>query len=248
MTKQNGLGNRFAVGTALISNDVGSVSTISCPVGQFDVTGLDSSAHERIGTIRDGMINFEPFFNDAAGAAHATLSTLPRTDVLTTFAHANTQGAAAACLLGKQVNYDGTRAAGGELTFANNHIGNGYGLEWCKVLSTGVTTSTGAENLASLDLGTGSTSFGLQAYLHVFAFTGTSCTITIEESSDDGSGDAFAAVTGGAFAAASAATTERIATANDQTVERYLRLALTGTYSNIQFLCLVNRNVTETEF
>ena len=248
MVKASGLGAWFAHGSSLISNDIGSVSNISSPHGVFDVTGIDKSARETLLVVRDGMMDFEPFFNDAAGQAHPVLSALPTTDVLTTYGHRDTQGAPAACLLGKQVNYDGTRAANGELTFASNVQGNGFGLEWCEILSTGVTTSTGAENLASLDLGTGSTSFGLQAYLHVFAFTGTSCTITIEESSDDGGGDAFAAVTGGAFTAVTGATTERIATSGAQTVERYLRLALTGTYSNIEFVVLVNRNDTATAF
>ena len=248
MSKQGALGARFAVGTGLISGDIGSVSRIACPHNVFNVTGIDKSAMETVTTIRDGMIDFAPFFNDTAGAAHPVLSALPTTDVLTTFAVSNTIGAAAACLLGKQTNYDGNRPADGSITFANNHIGNGFGLEWGRVASAGVTTSTGAENLASYDWGTGSTSFGLQAYLHVFAFTGTSCTITIEESSDDGGGDAFTSVTGGAFTAATGATTERIATANNLTVERYLRLALTGTYSNIQFLCVINRNQTTTSF
>lgn len=248
MAKAGALGARFAVGTGLISGDIGSVSQISCPHNIFDVTGIDKEARETVTTVRDGMINFEPFFNDAAGAAHAVLSALPTTDVLTTFAVANSIGSAAACLQGKQVNYDGTRPADGSITFSTNTVGNSFGLEWGRVSSAGVTTSTGAENLASYDWGTGSTSFGLQAYLHVFAFTGTSCTITIEESSDDGGGDAFTAVTGGAFTAATGATTERIATANNLTVERYLRLALTGTYSNIQFLCVINRNQTSTGF
>ena len=249
MAKQGALGARFAVGTALISGDVGSVSQIACPHQVFDTTGIDKTARETVTTVRDGIINFEPFFNDAAGAAHPVLSALPTTDVLTTFAVANSIGSAAACLQGKQTNYDMNRPADGSIRFSNSHVGNSFGLEWGRVASAGVTTSTGAENLASYDWGTGSTSFGLQAYLHVFAFTGTSCTITIQESSDDGGGDAFAAVTGGGFTAVTGATTERIATSNSQTVERYLRLALTGTYSNIQFLCVINRNQTaNTEF
>jgi len=74
---------------------------------------------------------------------------------------------------------------------------------------------------------------GLVAYLQVFSFSGTSVTATIQESSNNGAGDAFAAVTGGAFTAVSAApATQRIATATNLAVERYLRVALTGTYSS----------------
>jgi hypothetical protein len=236
----------FSAGTNLISNDVGSVSQIGCPHQVFDVTGIDKSARETVTTVRDGMINFEPFFNDDAGQAHAALSPLPTTDSFY-LTGINGQGRAAAALSGKQINYDHNRPADGSITLAVSATGNGLGLEWGRVLSEGVTTSTGAENLASYD-GTASTAFGLQAYLAVYAFTGTSCTITIQESSDDGGGDAFAAVTGGAFTAVTGATTERIATATNLTVERYLRLALTGTYSNIQFVVIVNRNTVAPSF
>lgn len=246
MAKSSGLGAGLAVGTALLSNDVGSFSVAS-PHNVFDVTGIDTSARETKTTVRDGMINFAPFFNDAAGRAHPVLSALPTTDVLTTAFIGSSIGGAAASLQGKQLNYDGTRPADGSITFATATAGNGFGLEWGRMATAGVVTSTGAEDLASYDWGAAS-SFGLQAYLHVFAFTGTSVTITIEESSDDGVGDSFAAVTGGAFTAVTGATTERIATSGSQTVEQYLQLALTGTYSSVQFLVVINRNTVSTSF
>jgi hypothetical protein len=46
-------------------------------------------------------------------------------------------------------------------------------------------TDTTATNGTSYDFGTGSTAFGLQAYLQVLSFTGTSCTIKLQESSDN---------------------------------------------------------------
>lgn len=247
MAKSSGLGAWLAHGGYLISNDVRDVS-IATPHGVFDVTGLDKSARETLLTLRDGTMSFNSFFNDATDQAFDALSSLPRADVLTTYGHRDAQGAAAVCLTGKLNNYDGTRPADGSLTFASNVQGNGYGIEWGEILSEGVTTSTGAEALASLDLG-GSTSFGLQAYLHVFAFTGTSATIAIQESSDDGSGDAFANITGGGFTAVTTApTTQRIATAGNQTIEQYLRLNITGTYSNLEFVVVVNVNQTATVF
>ena len=82
--------------------------------------------------------------------------------------------------------------------------------------------------------------FGLSAYLQVTEFTGTSVTGTIEESFDDGVGDAFSAVTGGAFAAVSSAnSSERIETTAALTVYRYLRLVTSGTFSDAKFACCV---------
>lgn len=244
MTKSSGIRSTLLVGGYNLGADIGSVSRIGCPVGVQDVTGLPSSARETALLIRDGMIDFAPFFNPATDRAHSVLSVLPTTDVQVMFLHRDTQGAAAACLVAKQVNYDGTRAASGELTFATNTTGNSYGLEWGTVLTDdGITTSGAAENLGSYDFGAAS-SFGFQAYMQVLAFTGTSATVTIQQSSDNGSGDAFAAVTGGAFTAASAIGAQRIATANDLAVERYLRVAISGTYSNLEFVVVVNRNAT----
>jgi hypothetical protein len=92
-----------------------------------------------------------------------------------------------------------------------------------------------------VDFGTGSTLFGLQAYVQVFSFTGTSCTITIQESSDNGA-DTYANVTGGAFTAATGRTTQRIQTSRTQTIERYLKVTTSGTFSECTFVVLVNRN------
>jgi hypothetical protein len=86
--------------------------------------------------------------------------------------------------------------------------------------------------------------FGLQAYLHVFAFTGTDVTIKLQESSDN-SGDAYADVVGGGFTAvASAPTSERIATAVDLTVEQYLKVTTvtTGGFTSCAFAVMVVRN------
>jgi hypothetical protein len=239
MAKGAALGARFVIDGYPISNDVGSVSQIACPQGQFNVTGLDKTAHERIGLLRDGAISFEPFFgNTDTTGSHDVLKTLPTTDRAITFAVSNAVGAAAVSIVGKEVNYDGNRAADGSLMFASNMVGNGYGMEWGKLLTNGIVTSTAAENLASRDDGA-ATTFGLQAYLHVLAFTGTSVTVTLQDSADNSS---FAAFTGSAFTAASAIGSQRIATANNATIRRYLRCALTGTYSNAIILVNVVRN------
>lgn len=96
---------------------------------------------------------------------------------------------------------------------------------------------------AGLDLGTGSTAFGLQAYLHVTAFTGTDATVTLQGSSDDAA-DAYANITGGAFTSVSAIGSQRIQTARDLTVERYIRpvVTTTGGFSALSYVVSVVRN------
>ncbi|MCP4960926.1 MAG: hypothetical protein GY925_16875 [Actinomycetia bacterium] len=225
------MGAQLYVGAGDLSNDSGNVDTIATPRGIFDVTGLDKYAKETLLGLAEGILGFGAFFNTAAGQAHPILSALPTSDEVITFAVGSTAGSPAASMIGPQLNYDANRPGDGSFTFSTTKAGNGYGLDWGELLTAGKVTSTGAEDLASVDFGAAGTN-GLVAYLHVFAFTGTSVTVTIEESSDDGGGDAFTAVTGGAFTAASAVGSQRIETADSLAVEQYLQVALTGTYSN----------------
>jgi hypothetical protein len=251
MAKQSGLGDNFYVHGYDLSGDINSLGTISGGNAPFDVTGIDKSAYERIGGKRDGNIEFTSYFNPATDRSHLRLSTLPSSDVHFYYARGTTLGNPAACMVGKQINYDGTRGDDGDFKFSVQAQCNSFGLEWGRQMTAGKRTDTGAANGTSVDFGTGSTAFGLQAYLQVFSFTGTDVTIRLQESSDNGAGDAFANVTGGAFTAVTAGpTVERIATANDQTVERYLRVitATTGGFSELTFAVMVCRNVTATVF
>lgn len=95
---------------------------------------------------------------------------------------------------------------------------------------------------------TNRTSFGLQAYLQVFAFTGTSVTVKLQESADNGVNDAWTDVTGGGFTAATGITTQRIATSSTLNVERYLRAVTTGTFTSAQFAVNVVRNESAVTF
>lgn len=88
--------------------------------------------------------------------------------------------------------------------------------------------------------------FGAQAYLQVTGFTGTSVTVAVQDSAD---GVTYTAVTGLTFTAVTAAPNwQRLATAGNVTVRRYLRVATTGTFSSATFSVAVNRNLSATAF
>lgn len=253
MSKSSGLGDALYLAGFDASGDIQALSNIGGGPAALDFTAINKSAYERKGGIRDGRIEYTAFFNHDADtdATHDKLSALPTTDQIVTYCRGTTLGNPAACLVSKQINYDGTRGNDGAFTFAVSAQANGYGLEWGKLLTAGTRTDTEATDGSSVDFGTGSTDFGLQAYLHVLSFTGTDVTISLEESSDDGGTDAFAAVTGGAFTeVTSGPTSERIATADDQTVERYLRVvtATSGGFTNLEFVVVVIRNDTAVTF
>lgn len=233
MAKQSGLGDNFYVGGYNFSGDIASLQGINLSRATIEVTGIDKSALERIHGIKDGGFEFTSYFNPSAAQAFPVLKTLPTTDVQCSYFRGTTIGGTAASCVAKQINYDGTRTDAGELTFNASVQGNAYGLEWGRMLTDGIRTdttatspSTGIDTLASA-------SFGAQAYLHVTGFTGTSVTVTIQDSADNSS---FANISPSmAFTAASAIGTQRISVVNTTTIRRYVRVITTGTFSSASF-------------
>lgn len=233
MAKQSGMGDNFYIDGVDLSGDIASLSSISTSRAVIGVTGIDKSAHERIHGIKDGGMTFASFFNPAAAQAFPTLKALPTTDVACSYFRGTELGSPAASCVAKQINYDGTRTDAGELSFSTSVEGNGFGLEWGRQLTAGKRTDTTATSpVTGIDT-LASASFGGQAYLHLFAFTGTSVTVTIQDSADNSS---FANISPSlVFAAASAAGSQRVAVANTTTIRRYVRVITSGTFSNAVF-------------
>jgi hypothetical protein len=250
MSKQTGLGDNLYIDGFDVSGDIGSIGSIHGGPAALEVTGIDKSGFERVGGERDGAIDYSAWFNDAATppvGAHFVLSPLTTVDRIVTYCRGTALGSPSACIVAKQTNYDPTRSQDGALSWSITKPANGFGLEWGRLLTAGKRTDGSATNGTGVDFAAASV-FGLQAYLQVFAFTGTSVTVKIQESSNDGAGDAYADVVGGTFTAATGITKERIATATGLSVERYLRVVTTGTFSNAVFAVTVVRNETLAAF
>jgi hypothetical protein len=245
VAKQAGMGDNLYVAGYDLSGDIGSLGAIGGGPAPWDTTGIDKSAMERIGLVRDGRLEFVSFFNPATDRAHPRLKLLPTTDVLIAYLRGTALGGQAASIVAKQANYDPSRGNDGSLTFGVQALANGYGLEWGRTLTAGKRTDSAPTNGASVDHVDVSTAFGWQAWLHVFAFTGTSVTVTIQDSADDA---AWANLTGGAFTAASGITSQRLEGGRTATVRRYLRAITSGTFSNAVFAVVFTRNLTAVAF
>lgn len=248
MGKQSGLGDRFAIGGYDVSGDIGALNRIGGgPAATQDITGINKSAIERTGLQVSGEMAWTGFFNDAVGALHPVVKLLPQTDTLATYGRGAALGSPAACLVCKSMTYDMTRAADGSLTTAGQKLSNAWPLEWGVQLTPWFRTDVAGTSGTGVDLGGASPGlFGAQFYAQVASVTGTSVTLTVQESSDNGVGDAWAAVVGGAFTAvtpAGAPTWQRLQTGSIN-VERYLRVVSTGTFTNAQFLVVAVRNET----
>lgn len=244
MTKQTGLGDHLAIGGYDLSGDIGSLSQIGGGPAALEVTGIDKSAYERLGGLRNGGMQFSAWFNKAAGRAHPVLAALPRTDTIALYGRGATIGNAAAACVGFQVNYDPTRAADGALSIGVAVQSDGYGIEWGEQLTDWVRTDTTATNGTGFD-GTASSAFGAQFYLEATAVVGTSVTVKIQDSADNSS---WLDLSGAAFAAVLAGTVSAQRIAVTGTVRRYLRAVSSGTFSSASFAVLAVRNATAVVF
>lgn len=244
--KQSGLRMGFYVDGVDISGDTQSFADITKSLEVWDSTGIDKGAHERLPLTLDGSINAVNFFNPTG--AHPVLVPVTTDRLLSVYTSNSVIGQPVASMTAKQFDYAPTRDNKGGLTAKFNSKSNAYWLDWGLSLTAGKRTDSAATNGTGVDFGASFAgySFGIQAYLHVFAFTGTSATITVQSSSDNGVGDAWASLTGGAFTVVSAAPTkERIATARNLATERYLRVITTGTFSNLVFAVAATINQTD---
>lgn len=241
MSKQSGLGDNLYLGGYNLSGDIGALGRVATPRGVLDVTGIDKSAMERVQGLGDGAMEYTAFFNDATGQSHPVHKALPTADVHAMYCRGTSIGSPAAAMVAKQVNYDPTRGADGSLTFGVQCLANAYGLDWCRLLTAGLRTDTGATNGTGYDTGA-SLSLGAQAYLQVTAFTGTDVTIKIQDSADNAS---FADVADLAFTAVTAApATQRLATGTTATIRRYVRAvtSTSGGFTSATFAVAIAKN------
>lgn len=246
MPKQSGLRSNIYVDGYDVSGDYQAINQMNGGPAVIVTTGIDKEAPERIGGKRDGNLNATTHFNPDTGRSHPVLKAMPLTDRVISYFHL--QSGETFSLVAKQGNYDPTLAADGALTCAVNAMANGYGTEWGNALTDGPVTHTAADEEASVDFAA-ATSFGAQAWLHKFAFSGTDVTVKIQDSADNSS---WADLTAGAFTQITTTTpsAQRIQTARNATVRRYLRVVTvtTGGFSSLTFAVTVTKNKTEVLF
>jgi hypothetical protein len=242
MAKQSGLGDQLFIGGRDVGADISAIGSLATPRETLPATGITQSAMARMFGKRDGQAEFTSYFNDATDQEHEALKGLPRTDVHVMYCRGEGIGNEAFCIVGKQVDYAFNRGDDGSLLMTTPVPGAAYGADWADQLTGGKDTHASGASTTSLDLGA-AFSFGWQAYLQVFSLGSGTAEIDIEGSSDNGSGDAFAAITDGAFTNVTGRTVERIQSASaTQAVERYIRVTTSGTFTDLVFAVAINVN------
>lgn len=237
MAKKSGLGGQFYIGGYDLSGDVSAINNAGSPRQTLEVTGLDKSAIERVMGLSDGNLEIAVWFNDAALQEHAALSTLPTTDRLALYAQGGAIGDVAAGIQGKQINYDWTRGNDGSLAGVVQVQGSaGAPLEWMVMLTAGVDVAASSGSVASKD-DTASSASGLAAILQVVDIDSGTPTVVLEDSANDSSWATLISFT--AVANGAEPTAERKTVAG--TVDRYLRVTTTGTFTNLDYALAYRR-------
>lgn len=90
------------------------------------------------------------------------------------------------------------------------------------------------------------TAFGFQAYLQALALTGSTVTVTLQDSADNVT---YTNIASGAFTAVTAApTTQRLAVGGTATVRRYIKVVTSGTFTSFAFAVMLNANAVAVSF
>ncbi len=245
MTKVAGLGDNFYLSGLDLSGDVSAVTKIGGGPAALDVTGIKSSANERLGGHRDGGFDFASWFNPYGAGVPAGLYLLPAADVVGCYFQGTAVGNEAAGAVSKQLNYDGTRGTDGSFSFVCSLQANGFGLEWGTQHTAGIQLDAAPASSAGMDSGAAGASFGAQLYVQVFSVSGTSVTVKMQDFTADTPGS-YADVTGlatGAVTPAMCPYGVRVATANNALIRRWTRVVTTGTFTNARFAVILVRNL-----
>lgn len=248
MTIASGLAEQFFVDSNDVSGATAGARRLSSSLSPLVTNVISESGVRRIPGLRDGGMDVDSWFDDSV--IHPVYSTLPTTDRVATWCLNTALGGPTASIIGKQIGYDPTRGQDGSLALATSVLGNGFALEWGRSLTGGqafgnLAVQGSAGSLTGYnDEATAATNFGLQLYVHLLAFTGTSITIAVHDSNDNGSGDAYAIVPGATTGALTTAQALRVTTSATENVKEWVRITTTGTFSAATFVAAYVRNAT----
>ena len=243
MAKKSGLGQEFYIHGYDLSGDVGSLDDVSGPRELLDITSINKSATERLVGRSSASLGFNTWFDDEAEKEHAALSGLVTTDRVVLWALGGSTGDVACAFPAKQLNYDASVGADGSLSFSVDCESNGVAMDWCDLLTDGQVTHSSAGSNTSRDDGAATTA-GMVAYLEIVDCDSGTPTVQIQESSDNGSSDAWTnCMVFSSVGYASTPTAERSTMSG--TVKRYLRVTTTGTFSNADFIVATRRGTAQ---
>lgn len=238
MAKTSGLNVRIYAEGYDLNTDVNSLSGIGYTQELLDTTALATTARSRIIGTNDSTLSVSGWFDAGTGLSHAAWTSnsgmKPTVNQEVIVALGTSIGDPTACMSAKQASYDIARAPGSAIATSVEYTeSDGNGLEYGVLLTADKQTDGSATDTSSVDNGS-SSSGGLSGFISAMSLASGTATVKIQHSTNDSSWSdlvSFTAVTG--------QTAERISVTG--TVNRYLRISTSGTFSNLVFVVSANR-------
>jgi len=228
----------FPVLVTITGGTVTNVTVNGSTVG----TGDGTYVLPALGTITVTYTGSPAWTWTAVGTEHSALSTLPTTDRIASYLRGTTLLNPAFCINGKQINYDPTRDNTGNLTLKVEVQANGYGGEWGKQITAGLRADTTATTGSAVDDNGAGSTFGAQAYLQLVEFAGTSVDVKVQHCTTSG-GSYTSLIDFGSLTAVGAVRGVAAGTVN-----RYLEVVTSGTFTLATFAVVFMRNQLAVSF
>ena len=242
MAKVNGLNVRLYVEGYDLSGDANALSGLGYTNELLDVTSLEASAKERIVGIVDSEISIEAWFDNAASKQHAVWTSnsgkLPTADQDILVPMGSAAGDPFVGLIAKQGTYSTTRAPGSAIAASAVFSANATGVEFGEMLTAFDDTHASAGSGTVVDSGASSSNGGT-GYLQVLSVASGSVTVNLQEATSSG-GSYSNFMTFSTVATAAAPAAERLTM--EGTVQRYIKVTTTGTFSNAKIVVGFSRS------
>ena len=221
MAKVSGLNVRLFVMGNDLSGDANALDGAGYSQETLETTALESAAASRITGLADGSLTINGYFDNATNKIHATFSSnsgkIPTADQVVLAPFGSAVGSPMCGISAKEVSYSVSRGSGSAITVSSAFSGNGMGGEFGVMLTAFDDTHNSASSAS-----------GGSGYLQAISLASGNVVLKIQHSADNSSWADL--ITYSSLATSGVPTAVR--TEVTGTVNRYLRIISTGTFSN----------------
>jgi hypothetical protein len=229
MAKESGLNVRLYVEGKDMSGSANALSGAGYSQAMLETTPLNTSAATRITGLADGTLSVNGYFDTSDDAPWAEDSgKLPSSDAVVLVALSSAVGDPSVGMNAKEGEFNVSRSSGSAISITSTFAGNGMGGEFGEMMTAHDDTHSSAGSGTVVDSGASSSSGGA-GYVQVISLGSGSVVVNLQESTSSG-GSYSNFMTFSTVAAAAAPSAERVTM--EGTVQRYIKVVTTGTFSN----------------
>jgi len=238
MAKESGLNVRLYVEGNDLSGDANSLDGLGYTQEAFDTTTLSQAAVSRISGRADGTVSVSAFYDAASthisAVATANSGKLPTTDQNVMVPMGSAVGSESVSFIARQSDYTVSGSTGSPITVSVSYAIDAVAPSFGAMLTAHDDTFSSAGSGTTVDNSASSASGGA-GFLQVFSVGSGTVGFKIEHSSN---GSSWADLL--TFATATTVGAQRVTCSG--TINRYVRITTTGTFTNAKIACALIRD------